>query len=306
MLRALNFEGRYVVIGFASGDIPQIPLNQVLLNDRTVIGIDWGYWAGLRPEANAELLDELFAMVRDGRLRPAEPTAYRLDDAARALDDLEHRRIAGKVVLAPQDDDAQARRAFRSCLRTLPNELWGSESTSSSCSGHFCTARPRLRQWFARSARVGGGDVGRRHHERAHALAGARIGCGDDRDVDDRGVLVERFLDLQRRDVLGVADDDVLDPTGHAHVAVGVDDPEVAGAEPAVGVERGGVERGVDVPEEALRTAEPELALLAGRALPLVAGDHADAHARPPWDRPCGRAPRTARRVTRTSPPGTR
>ena len=42
-------------------------------------------------------------MVRDGRLRPAEPTSYRLDDAARALDDLEHRRIAGKVVLAPQE-----------------------------------------------------------------------------------------------------------------------------------------------------------------------------------------------------------
>lgn len=102
MLRALRFEGRYLVVGFASGDIPQIPLNQVLLNDRTVIGIDWGFWAGLRPAANAELLDELFAMVRGGKLRPAEPTAYRLDDAARALDDLEHRRIAGKVVLAPQ------------------------------------------------------------------------------------------------------------------------------------------------------------------------------------------------------------
>ena len=103
MLRALNFEGRYVVIGFASGEIPQVPLNQVLLNDRTVIGIDWGYWAGLRPDANADLLDELFALVRDGKLRPAEPTAYRLDDAARALDNLEHRRIAGKVVLAPQE-----------------------------------------------------------------------------------------------------------------------------------------------------------------------------------------------------------
>ncbi len=103
MLRALAFEGRYLVVGFASGDIPQIPLNQVLLNDRTVIGIDWGFWAGLRPDANAALLDELFAMVGDGRLRPAEPTSYPLADAARALDDLEHRRIAGKVVLAPQE-----------------------------------------------------------------------------------------------------------------------------------------------------------------------------------------------------------
>ena len=132
-------------IGFASGDIPQVPLNQVLLNDRTVIGIDWGYWAGLRPEANAELLDELFAMVRGGRLRPAEPTSYRLDDAARGArrprappDRGQGRARAAGV--------SQASRALRSCLRTLPNELWGSESTSSSCSGHFWTARPRLRQ----------------------------------------------------------------------------------------------------------------------------------------------------------------
>ena len=93
----------YVVVGFASGDIPQVPLNQVLLNDRTVIGIDWDLWARRRPaDANAALLDELFALGRDGRIRPAEPTAYPLDDAARALDDLEHRRVAGKVVLAPQ------------------------------------------------------------------------------------------------------------------------------------------------------------------------------------------------------------
>jgi NADPH2:quinone reductase len=91
------------VIGFASGEIPQVPLNQVLLNDRTVIGIDWGFWAGLRPEANTALLDELFAMVGEGRLRPAEPTSYPLGEAARALDDLEHRRVAGKVVLAPQE-----------------------------------------------------------------------------------------------------------------------------------------------------------------------------------------------------------
>jgi NADPH2:quinone reductase len=103
MLRALAFEGRYLVVGFASGDIPQVPLNQVLLNDRTVIGIDWGFWAGKRPEANAVLLEELFAMVCDGRLCPAEPTSYPLAEAATALDDLEHRRIAGKVVLAPQD-----------------------------------------------------------------------------------------------------------------------------------------------------------------------------------------------------------
>lgn len=77
------------------------PSNQVLLNDRTVIGIDWGFWAGRHPDANAELLAELFALVAARKLRPAEPTAYPLDAAAEALDDLEQRRVAGKVVLTP-------------------------------------------------------------------------------------------------------------------------------------------------------------------------------------------------------------
>ena len=79
-----------------------MPLNQVLLNDRTVIGIDWGFWAQSPADANAALLDELFAL---GARRPHPPGgAHRvpLDEAARALDDLEHRRVAGKVVLAPQ------------------------------------------------------------------------------------------------------------------------------------------------------------------------------------------------------------
>jgi NADPH2:quinone reductase len=100
-LRALRFDGRHVVVGFASGDIPRIPLNQVLLNDRTVIGIDWDLWGRSRPVERAELLAELFALAAEGRIRPAEPTAYPLDDAATALDDLEQRRVAGKVVLVP-------------------------------------------------------------------------------------------------------------------------------------------------------------------------------------------------------------
>jgi len=101
-LRGLRFEGRHVVVGFASGEIPQVPLNQVLLNDRTVIGIDWDLWGRSRPAKRAALLDELFVLATDGRIRPAEPTAYPLEDAATALDDLEQRRVAGKVVLAPQ------------------------------------------------------------------------------------------------------------------------------------------------------------------------------------------------------------
>jgi NADPH2:quinone reductase len=100
-LRALRWMGRYLVIGFASGDIPHLPLNQVLLNNRTVIGVDWGAWTMHAPDEHRALLDELVSMVHDGRLTPTEPTTYPLEDAARALADLQGRRVAGKAVVVP-------------------------------------------------------------------------------------------------------------------------------------------------------------------------------------------------------------
>ena len=100
-LRALGWWGRYVVIGFAAGDIPSLPLNQVLLNNRTVVGVDWGAWTMRDPGGNAALLGELLELVSAGKLRPVEPQAYPLDRAADALADLEGRRVTGKVVLVP-------------------------------------------------------------------------------------------------------------------------------------------------------------------------------------------------------------
>jgi NADPH2:quinone reductase len=105
-LRALRVDGRYLVIGFASGEIPRLPANQVLLNNRTVVGVDWGAWTMRQPEAHRALLAELMAMVADGRLDPVEPTAYPLDQASTALTDLLERRVVGKVVLAPGPDEA--------------------------------------------------------------------------------------------------------------------------------------------------------------------------------------------------------
>ncbi len=73
-LRALGPFGRLAVIGFAAGDIPKLPTNQVLLNNRTVAGVDWGAWAMRNGSAQAELLDEVLAAVADGRLHPPSPT----------------------------------------------------------------------------------------------------------------------------------------------------------------------------------------------------------------------------------------
>ena len=100
-LRALRWGGRYVVLGFASGTIPHIPANQVLLNNRTVVGVDWGAFTFRDAPGNAALVTELVGMVADGRLRPVEPTPYALEDVGRCLADLEGRRITGKAVLVP-------------------------------------------------------------------------------------------------------------------------------------------------------------------------------------------------------------
>jgi NADPH2:quinone reductase len=100
-LRALRLFGRFVVIGFAAGAIPRIPLNQVLLRNRAVVGVDWGAWSMADGPGNAALLGELLAMVADGALHPAAPTSRPLEEAGRVLDDLLHRRVAGKVVLTP-------------------------------------------------------------------------------------------------------------------------------------------------------------------------------------------------------------
>lgn len=100
-LRAMTVGGRFLVVGFASGEIPQLPANHVLLNNRTVVGVDWGAWAMHNPDDNRALTSELMAAVESGRLNPPEPTTYPLERAADALADLEGRRIAGKVVLVP-------------------------------------------------------------------------------------------------------------------------------------------------------------------------------------------------------------
>ena len=100
-LRALRNYGRLLVIGFASGTIPTLAANQVLLRNRSVLGVDWGAWAMADPDGNATVMNEVLALVEDGSLTPAEPTAYALNDAGAALRDLLERRVTGKACLTP-------------------------------------------------------------------------------------------------------------------------------------------------------------------------------------------------------------
>ena len=100
-LRATRHLGRFCVIGFASGPIASIPLNQVLLNNRTVVGVDWGGWTFKDPIGNRTLIGELMDLVGSGRLHPTVPTSYPLEDAAAVMSGLIDRSIAGKAVLVP-------------------------------------------------------------------------------------------------------------------------------------------------------------------------------------------------------------
>lgn len=100
-LRAMGTGGRLLVIGFASGTIADLPANQILLRNRSVIGVDWGAWAMSDPEGNAVVLAEVLALVEDGTLTPTEPSSFPLVDAGQVLRDLLERRIIGKVCLAP-------------------------------------------------------------------------------------------------------------------------------------------------------------------------------------------------------------
>jgi NADPH2:quinone reductase len=100
-LRSLRLLGRYLVIGFAAGEIPRLPLNQVLLNNRTVIGVEWGGWVMRNPEENRALVGEILAAVSEGRLHPVMPSRFPLDRVTDALRAFDERRVTGKVVLVP-------------------------------------------------------------------------------------------------------------------------------------------------------------------------------------------------------------
>ncbi|GAA2974060.1 NADPH2:quinone reductase [Microbacterium terrae] len=102
-LRALAPGGRLLIVGFAGGEIPRLPTNQMLLSNRSVIGVDWGDWSRRSggQARNAALLTRLFTMIADGELNPPAPTRAPLEDAGRILKLIADRAAVGKYVLVP-------------------------------------------------------------------------------------------------------------------------------------------------------------------------------------------------------------
>jgi NADPH2:quinone reductase len=105
-LRSIAWRGRYLVVGFAAGEIPRIPLNLALLKNCAITGVFYGEYARREPEGNRALLARLFGWVAEGRLRPAISQHFPLEGAAEALEALAGRRATGKLVLVTHREAA--------------------------------------------------------------------------------------------------------------------------------------------------------------------------------------------------------
>jgi len=99
-LRAIAWQGRYLVIGFASGDIPKFPANIALLNEASIVGVFWGQWAAMEPQGHIANIHEMVTLLGEGKLAPRITATYALDDYAKAYRDVAERRITGKAVFS--------------------------------------------------------------------------------------------------------------------------------------------------------------------------------------------------------------
>jgi len=99
--RSVAWNGRYLVIGFAAGKIPEVALNRLLLKGAAAVGVFWGAFAQREPKANWENFQQLFAWYTEGKLKPHISARYPLKDASQALLDMLSRKVTGKVVLVP-------------------------------------------------------------------------------------------------------------------------------------------------------------------------------------------------------------
>ena len=98
-LRSMAWNGRYLVVGFASGEIPRIPANLTLLKGCSVVGVFWGQFRRNEPELDAGNFRSLFALHAEGRIRPVISATFPLERAREALAVLSGRAAMGKVVL---------------------------------------------------------------------------------------------------------------------------------------------------------------------------------------------------------------
>lgn len=97
--RACAWHARYLVIGFASGDIPSFALNIALLKEASIIGVWWGTWAAKNPQLQVQNMRDVAGLLAAGKIQPRVTESYALDDFVDAFSAITGRRARGKVIL---------------------------------------------------------------------------------------------------------------------------------------------------------------------------------------------------------------
>ena len=100
--RSIAWRGRYLVVGFANGEIPRLPLNLALLKGASLVGVFWGEFAKREPKANLAGMMQLLGWLAEGKIKPHISARYALADTPQALNDMAARKVTGKVVINPQ------------------------------------------------------------------------------------------------------------------------------------------------------------------------------------------------------------
>jgi len=100
--RSIAWRGRYLVIGFANGEIPKLPLNLPLLKGASVLGVFWGDFVRREPENHMAAMHELLEWQASGKIRPHVSATYSLEQTPQALMDMASRKVTGKIVIQPR------------------------------------------------------------------------------------------------------------------------------------------------------------------------------------------------------------
>ena len=100
--RSIGWDGRHLIVGFAAGEIPRLPMNLPLLKSGSVMGVFWGGFLRRNAADTQRHLSELFDLYASGRVAPPITRSYSLVEAAQALRDMMERRVKGKVVIVPR------------------------------------------------------------------------------------------------------------------------------------------------------------------------------------------------------------
>jgi NADPH2:quinone reductase len=102
-VRSLAWKGRFLVVGFAAGDIPKLAINLLLLKGASLVGVFWGAFARREPAAQMQNVRELWELLEAGRLKPVVGQVFALEDGVKAFETLEGREARGKVVIKVSD-----------------------------------------------------------------------------------------------------------------------------------------------------------------------------------------------------------